>query len=95
MPAHDEIQIEFFGVARHRTQVASAVIPVGPEGLSVPQLWNVLSERFPLLLAGLDATMEPAVLYSLNLDGQRFLDRQPATILPGQTVLVLSADAGG
>jgi sulfur-carrier protein len=87
------IRVEFFGIARQR-----AGVPAIELDLKSPTLGSVLSDlsrRLPEF--GRECCIEGRLAASLtaNLDGQRFVSDPAMPIRNGQSLLILSADAGG
>lgn len=85
------VRVEFFGLARSRTGVESVDIEAGTLGEVVTQL----SAQFPALADTCfeDGAINRNWLFSLN--GRVFTRDPSAVISPGDTLLLLSADAGG
>jgi molybdopterin converting factor small subunit len=80
------MQVEFFGVPRERAGVSRLDV----EAVTLGQLLEALAVRVPAL--GTDR-LHPSFIASLN--GDRFIS-DPATPLgENDSVLILSADAGG
>lgn len=91
------IVVEFFGIPRSRTGVSQVRICEGLPQVSLGQVIEVLAHQFPEFAN--TCTVDGKSLrhgYIANIDGQRFVagnDQQ--LIADGQTVLILSSDAGG
>lgn len=85
------ISVEFFGIPRQRAGLAATVA----EGASLGEALQMLAGCFPELA---ECCFEGDHLrpgFAANLNGQRFV-MDPATPLkPGDSLLILSADAGG
>jgi molybdopterin converting factor subunit 1 len=47
----ETVRILFFSVAREAAGCAEAEIPIGPAGLSAPELWAALDARFPAFVS--------------------------------------------
>ena len=89
------IRVEFFGIARLRTATAACDCACSLEGRSLADLFQELAGRFPdfateTLVAG---RLRPQFIVNRNSD--EFI-RDPTTIIrAGDTLLILSTDAGG
>jgi molybdopterin converting factor small subunit len=89
------MHVEFFGVPRERAGVASLDVEAGTLG----QLWTTLAAQIPSLgnlicADGLNpARPTPSVV--ANLNGDRFVSDPGTPLKESDSVLILSADAGG
>lgn len=91
---HGEIKVEFFGIPRQRAGVDRLTLPLAAAEISVGDVLLRLNERLPGFSACLDGDwLRPQ--YSANVDGQRFVSDPATRLQSGQTLLILSADAGG
>lgn len=91
-----QICIEFYGSVRLRAGVSSILIPADDIGMTVGQALCSVAGRFPQLIdfcCGSDGTLQPG--FVANVDGLLFTRDNSRPLLPGQTLLVLSADVGG
>ena len=89
-----EIHVELFGIPRQRAgQPDTALSLTAPVTLGM--LLEELGQRFP----GLEGEcIEQGVLrpgYLASIDGERFVRDPAETIVEGNSVLILSAEAGG
>ena len=86
-----EVQVEFFGIPRARAGLAQT--PASAETLG--ELIEFLSLKFPTLGACCfeGKCLKPG--YVANLSGDRFTTDPTTPLRPGDTVLILSMDAGG
>ena len=89
------IRIEFYGVARLRTKTAEFEIEASTGSIRFGDLLNQLVQVFPNL--GPDLIHDGQLGSSLvaNLDGKMFLSSFDTQIDDGESVLIMSADAGG
>jgi hypothetical protein len=91
MPLH----IEFYGIARQRAGVERLELPL-PAGVArLADVLRSIGDVAPGFATGclLGGRLHPSL--TANLDGERFV-AEPETILcDGQSLLILSADAGG
>ena len=86
------IRVEFYGVPRARTGVAAVDIE---ETATLGDLLGRLTERYPALAPECVENQRISPYCKVNFDGRRFVT-DPQTKLCGvQSVLILSADAGG
>ena len=88
------IRVEFFGVARSRAGVAETTVDTGGS-VALDVIFAELSRRFPNFAA---ECLEGGSLrrgYIANLGGERFVRDANELVADGQSVLILSADAGG
>ena len=89
-----EIRVEFFGIPRQRAgQSAAAISLTAPATLAT--LLEELGQQFP----GLEGEcIERGALrpgYLVSIDGDRFISDPSEMIAEGNSVLILSAEAGG
>lgn len=89
------VTIEFFGIPRQRAGTARVEIEAGSFGDALA----VLSERFPALAGACfevrDGTGRLRPGYVANLNGDRFVSEPDTPLADGDSLLILSADAGG
>ncbi|MBI1902613.1 MAG: MoaD/ThiS family protein [Planctomycetia bacterium] len=89
------ITVEFFGIPRQRAGVAVAVCP----GERLGDVLRDLAGRFPAFAETcLDLGSSGSRLragFVANVNGERFLSDPAATLKPGDSLLILGADAGG
>lgn len=91
------ILVEFFGIPRARAGVSSMQVCEGRETVTLGDVLLELSDRLPDFANACleeDRSLRPG--YLANIDGQRFVrgdEDQP--LRSGQSVLILSSDAGG
>ncbi len=89
------IQVEFFGIARSRAGTSHAAVLPDRESATVQEILEALAQQFPdWATACLDAgRLRDGFIVSA--DGEQFV-RDPRTVIfCHQSVLILSADAGG
>jgi molybdopterin converting factor small subunit len=85
------ITVEFYGVPRERAGVKT----VTAAGDSLGELLLDVGNQFPQLAA---VCLERGRLrpgFAANLNGERFVSDPDTPLGPGDTLLILSADAGG
>jgi molybdopterin converting factor small subunit len=86
------IRVEFFGIARHRA--GRAAVELDLQGGSLANVLNHLQQQVP----GFEACLHEGQLHptlAANLEGRQFISDPNTFIIDGQTLLILSADAGG
>lgn len=95
MAALTKVDVEFYGVPRQRAGVDRVQLAFATSSVVAADVMDALLQRFPTLQNG---CLEDGWLHAsctANVDGCDFIS-DPATPLScGQTLLVMSADAGG
>ena len=89
------IHVEFYGIARQRAGAFALDLEMSQATVPLGDVLHQLAARLPDL--GREFLVEGRLHQSLtaNIDGSQFVT-DPATILrDGQSLLILSADAGG
>lgn len=89
------IRVEFFGIPRMRVGMHEIVVLEGRESATLGEVLDAVATRHPEFAeACLDGKhLEQGFL--ANIDGDQFERKLDAVISDQQTVLILSADAGG
>jgi len=85
------VTVEFFGVPRQRAGRAELIVPAG----TIAETLTAVGQSCPGLVDLVQAGGRLAPHYALSLNGQRFLRDLDHPLLPGDRLLLLSADAGG
>lgn len=88
------IRVEFYGLARQRAGVGEIEIAPAAAGLRLCDVLAEVAGRLPGLATSIQAGRLDATL-AANLDGSRFVTEGGTMIADGQSLLLLSADAGG
>lgn len=89
------IQVEFFGISRQRAGAASTVVELDSDPARLGDVISTLGARFPGLASICLQSGRLRAGFLANVDGERFV-RDPETPLHrGESLLILSADAGG
>jgi molybdopterin converting factor small subunit len=85
------ITVELFGIPRERAGIAKTPA----DGARLDEVLSDLARRFPRLAEGciLHGVLRPG--YLANLNGQRFVSDPSTPLASGDSLLILSADAGG
>ncbi len=89
------IQVEFYGIPRHRTGVATTTVEVAGETVRLNDVFRQLSDRFPGLARDCFDQEGLRDGYAANVDGERFVTDASTPLADGYCLLILSADAGG
>ena len=91
----NKIRIEFYGIPRQRVGSPGYHLPVNQQEIQLSELIEQLTQRFPSLQPDCfsQGLISPNV--KLSLDGEHFVTDIDAWINIRQTLLVMSADAGG
>jgi len=89
------VRVEFYGIARQRADVSQLALE-----LEQPEIaFSALLARIAMLAPAfareclVNGRLQSAL--TANLDGQRFISDPDTPIRDGQSLLILSADAGG
>lgn len=89
------VRVEFFGTARTRAGVAeTAVTPISGK-LRLGEAIAILSARFPELAGHCFHGNEIADGFAACVDGKHFVTNADFELEDGQTLLIMSSDAGG
>ena len=85
------IAVELFGIARARAGVAQTTV----EGECLGDVLADLAVRFPALADTCIDGRQLCPTFTANLGGERFVREPETPLCEGDTVLLLSLDAGG
>ena len=86
-----QVAVELFGIPRARAGVAQTMA----DGRCLGDVLAELAERFPGLADTCIDGRQLRPSYIANLGGQRFISAPETPLSEGDTVLLLSVDAGG
>ena len=89
------IRVELYGIPRQRAGAELLHVATESVGTSLAQILADLTRQSPALAA---ACFEEGSLrkgYLASIDGVTFVTDPQTIVLPGQSLLLLSADAGG
>ena len=89
------IRVEFFGLARLRAATAACDCACPSSGRSLADLLQELGGRFPAFAAETLSAGELRPEFIANRNSNEFLRDPQAIIHAGDTLLILSTDAGG
>jgi molybdopterin converting factor small subunit len=86
-----QVSVEFFGIARARAGVSATTA----HGQSLGDVLEDLAARFPALAAACIDGRRLRPQFTANLGGRQFVSAPETQLAAGETVLLLSLDAGG
>jgi molybdopterin converting factor small subunit len=89
------IRVEFYGIARQRAGVGELTLALPVAEVRLADVIHELAARLPDLGHELLAGGRLHKSLTANLDGSRFVSDPATLIRDGQSLLILSADAGG
>ena len=89
------IRIELFGIPRQRCGTGCVELETSGTPMALADVLRQLGARYPAFARDcLDqANLRPQ--YVANLGGRRFLGDPSSVVAPGDSLLIMSADAGG
>ena len=87
------IRVEFYGIARQRAGLPAMELEV--PGAMLGSVLNALAAKLPEFGRECVSAGQLAASLTANLDGKRFISDPATPIRDGQSLLILSADAGG
>jgi molybdopterin converting factor small subunit len=89
------LSVEFYGIARQRAGVDRLEVALPDRDATLAAVLRSIGEKLPEFAAHcLDrGRLHPSL--SANLDGERFVTDPETFVRDGQSLLILSADAGG
>jgi molybdopterin converting factor small subunit len=88
--------VELFGVARMLSHTRE--IPMNlPAGATLSQVYAELAERLPVLVGRVISHSRNGLVdgYACNVNGLEFVRDSNTPVQPGDSILILAADAGG
>ncbi len=89
------VKVELFGVPRARAGVSQVDLEFPDDQTSLGEVLTALVRMFPNLAGECILEAGLASGYTANRDGEAFVRDVGAKILDGQSLLIMSADAGG
>jgi len=90
-----KIRIEFFGIPRQRIGLAAVELPFPDAPVTLGGTLVELGRRFPEFEAACLDHDRLKGQFIANLGGRRFVKDPQMVLTDGETLLVMSADAGG
>lgn len=93
--AEMDLRVEFYGIARQRAGVPHVALELpGPES-TLAEALRQLADRLPDFGRECLESGRLRTTLAANLGGERFVSDPALVIRDGQSLLILSADAGG
>ncbi len=89
------VRVEFYGIPRSRTGVAHTTLEFPAAPITLARVVAELASRYPDFAADCVESDSLARTCVANIDGERFVGVAGTTVNDGETVLIMSADAGG
>ena len=100
------IIVEFFGLARARTGTPRCELVCPGPDVTLADVWQEVTRQFPSLANTMAESDAPANVgsvtdmlgtrgYLINIDGKSFSADPQQWVRAGQTIIIMSADAGG
>ena len=88
--------VELFGVARLLAKTAEVSL-VLPQGATLSHVFSTLAERLPILVGPVITADRSGLTggYACNINGQDFVRSPDVKVNPGDSILIISSDAGG
>jgi molybdopterin-guanine dinucleotide biosynthesis protein A len=88
--------VELLGVARMVAKTSEVPLSLTP-GATLADVFAALAETLPVLVGRVIASNRRDLLngYTVNLNGREFVRDSRRTVEPGDSIIILSADAGG
>jgi molybdopterin converting factor small subunit len=89
------LRVEFYGIARQRAGVSQLEVDLPAEGATLAEVFRTMGERLPAFASEflVGGRLHPTL--AANLGGERFVAEPEMMLHDGQSLLILSADAGG
>jgi molybdopterin converting factor small subunit len=89
------IRIEFYGIPRERAKTAETVIESCGAAIRLGDVLKQLATRFPALAETCIDQDRLCRGFTISIAGQRFVTDPETRVSAGETLLLMSADAGG
>ena len=89
------IRVEFFGIARERAGTSELLVELRRAAAPLSNVLDEVAARLPELGRELIVDGQLHASLTANLDGACFVHDSATLIRDGQSLLILSADAGG
>ncbi len=90
-----EMTVELFDIPRRRAGTGRVAVEIDADEVRFSDLLHVLGERFPALAASCFDGRRLRPGYLASVSGERFLTDPDTQLGGGDSVLIMSADAGG
>jgi len=89
------IRVELYGIPRQRAGTELMCVTAGPEGIRLRDIFAELTRQSPGLAEACFDQGDLRIEYLASIDGETFITDSQVMVLPGQSLLLFSADAGG
>ena len=89
------VQIEFYGIPRRRAGTGSVLLETGNAGICLGDVLLQLAQQYPKLADDCFDGQQLQASITANLNGNRFVTDADTQLNPGDSLLIMSADAGG
>jgi molybdopterin converting factor small subunit len=89
------VRVEFYGIPRSRAGVTHTTLEFPATTISLSRVVTELASRYPDFAAACVESNSLARTCVANINGERFVGVAGTTVNDGETVLIMSADAGG
>lgn len=89
------IRVEFFGIARQRAGTGALTLDASAGPLTLSDVLKQVAAQSPQLGQTLLVGGQLHDSLTVNVDGNRFIRDPKTPIHDGQSILILSTDAGG
>ena len=89
------IRVEFYGIARQRAGMTELALVLPRSEVALSEVLGALAIRVPGLNGEWIVNGRLHESLTANLDGLRFVSDPATMVRDGQSLLILSADAGG
>jgi molybdopterin-guanine dinucleotide biosynthesis protein A len=88
--------VELFGIARLRARTSKVALAL-PAGATLSDAFAALAEKLPVLVGHVISADRSRLVdgYACNVNGLAFVRTPMALVNPGDSLVILSADAGG
>ena len=90
-----KIRVELYGIPRQRAGTELLYVSADRDGASLSQILTELTRQSPGLAAACFFHGSLRSGYLASIDGETFVTDPQPIVLPGQSLLLLSADVGG
>lgn len=89
------IRVEFYGIPRSRAATDMVELEIDGGEILLVEIFQQLADRFPTLAETCFEGEQLRAGYTANIDGQRFVSDANTVVRDGESLLLMSADAGG
>ena len=89
------IEVEFYGTVRRHAQIPRTVLATIDAQIRLGEAVAILAGRFPSLAEAVFQGNRLRAGYLASVDGERFVSEPTDVLRDGQTLVLMSSDAGG